>query len=142
MRYQRAIAVVALTAFLPLAVGCSKTETRMIETNPVEPTGPVEPVEIVAYTDHDGVRHEWAGTIEPAGADSLLFVRPDLGQQWWGGHSPGREPDIRLKLSRLDVVSVDVKSRDALSSTFSVWVVSIGVMVILGVVLAGTRTNG
>ena len=126
MFLQRTIAVITLAAFLPMAAGCSKTEIRRISTNPVEPSGPVEPVEIVAYTDHDGARHEWAGTIEPAGADSLLFVRPDLGEQWWGGSSSRRKPDIRLKLSRMDVESVEVKSKDALSSIFSVWVVSIG----------------
>lgn len=139
MRVHRVVALLALVAFIPTAGGCSKTVTREIETNPRAPVAAGEPVPISAYTDRDGMRHVWDGTVQAAGADSLVFVRTASGEQWRGTTSA---PDtLELRLSRQDVVSVELPREDVLASSFVVWAVAIGAMVLFGVILGATRTG-
>jgi len=139
MRVHQITALITLTAFIPFALGCSTTVTRTIENNPGAATVPGDPVPIAAYTDHDGVRHTWAGTVQAAGADSLLFTRSVSGAPYWGIRSAGEI--VELRRSREDVVSVDEKREDVLASGFVVWAVAISGMVLFAIIVGATR-NG
>jgi len=59
-------------------------------------------VSISSYVTGDGKRHEWLGTIAPAGADSLLFETRKRSSQ--GLSNP--EPAKRQMLARAEVTSI------------------------------------
>jgi hypothetical protein len=128
-----------LLAFLPAASGCSRTVTRPIDHEPRDTAASGEAVPILAYTDRDGVRHPWEGTIQVCGRDSLLLASTAVTAQWWG--TTAEVDTVKLRLARRDVLSVDMESDDVLASSFSVWVVAIGIAVLVGVAYGAARDD-
>jgi len=144
MRFHRAISVLTLAAFLPLAAGCSTQTTRQLHSDPGDERAASaddwlaeERVPIAGYTLQDGRFHEWDGTVQALGADSLLFVRSISDAQWGSRRSP--DTLEARHLNRQDVASIVERREDVLVSSYAVWAVSIGLMVLVATVLGATR---
>ena len=81
MHARRAISLLTLLAFLPLATGCSTQKAVAPETDPVTPdeVTPDEAllvdsrVRIEGYTTHSDGFRDWAGFVRAATPDSLEF---------------------------------------------------------------------
>ena len=118
MRFRGVISAATLVAFVPVAVGCSTTAVRPISSDPAVPH---RPLAISAYTDRDGVRHEWSGTVGASGPDSLLFRRPATVEEYWGYRAPTERDTLELMLAVRDVASVEEEREDPLGSSFTIW---------------------
>lgn len=90
MGFHRAISIVTLTAFLPLALGCSRDPAQVVR-NDVEGSEPggagswpgdEGPVSIVGYTDRAGLYVEWDGKVRAIVPDSLEFTREVVDETW------------------------------------------------------------
>jgi hypothetical protein len=112
MRFRRAVSVLVLAAFLPLAVGCSSQRTVRMDSDPGD-TSPAaasnQPTKISGYTTTDSEFHEWDGQMSVVGTDSLEFARSLAVQV--GNRPPDRtadKGDETIRLAKAQVVSVDV----------------------------------
>lgn len=96
------IALTIVAASLP-ATSCAPRMVNSEEPARLAPPRPIERrLRISAYTTHDGRRHAWPGTVEPAGQDSVLLViaaRPEAGLQ-------SAQPGTRLMLPQTDIESI------------------------------------
>jgi hypothetical protein len=146
MRFHQAISVLTLIAFLPLAFGCSITRTASVsKSSQVGRDGRhvvefAEPIEIQGYTDRSEQYHEWKGTVQAAGLDSLQFSRqlgPPRSARGYANAPPTVELEQRnaeesemMWLARTEVLAIH---RRELSGPRTFWLV-LGVGVALLVV--------
>ena len=138
MRFQRAVSVLALVSFLPLAFGCSKQTTNALDTDLGGPNALLsdeQPVRIAGYTDHEGQFHEWEGEVQAVLPDSLLFTR-DVPDGYWphpdSTFRPTRQDDLRLH--RSDVLSVELVEANPDGTSFLLSL--FGVLVVTAVIVA------
>jgi len=106
MRTHRAISVLLLVSFLPLATGCTSQVTVALESDPdswVEALSFDEPVAISGYTTRSGGFSHWRGQFQNSPPDGLVFVDEN--------HDIDSRADQRgiFRLAREDVVSVRIR---------------------------------
>ena len=136
MRTHRAIALLTMVSFLPLAAGCSAETTVVLGTDPdtrAEVVSFDEPVAISGYTTrHGGFRH-WRGTVQNYSADGLLFIDQS--------YTIETRDDQRTKfrLARDDVVSVRILEPQGGQTTLLILGVAIG-LILVAIVVAGYKS--
>ena len=121
----------AMVLMCLLASSCSAP--RVVSAPPGEhlltPARPVDRrLSITAYTTLDGRHHTWMGSVEPAGAESLLFVLPPE-------HEHGLErarSEERLTLATADVASVMGSSALGSAAVIVVFGAIAGVLLLAG----------
>lgn len=115
-------------AAIALASGCATTRevTPPAGVDATQPPAPIDKrMSIVGYTTQDDVHHEWVGTVEPAGPDSLLFVQREEPQRGLTAGRPGR----RRVLATSEVVSIAPRNS---GSAALVAAVVFGTVLVLG----------
>jgi hypothetical protein len=134
MRFHRAINILTLAAFLPLAVGCSTQKAVTPETDPAVPAE-VTPdeafllssqVRIEGYTTNSDGFREWQGFVQAAAPDSLEFF-----EQTRSANAPPIAGSS-FRLQRADVVSLRVPPPD----DNAVAIVVVGLCLIVAFVVA------
>lgn len=99
----------AFAAALVVLSSCAATGEALAGSSaPPGESSPAIPrrMHISSYRTQDGQRHPWAGTVEPRGADSLLFVIPAEREHGLSAAIP----ETRIVLSLAEVASVNRKS--------------------------------
>jgi hypothetical protein len=133
---RRGTRVLTLCFFLPFAAGCSGKTTIPLDTDPAS-EGQVrldEPLEIIGYTTNEQVYHQWRGTVQGAGADSLLFKSVTRAT-----NRPGPVLEEELQVARESVQSFTFADFHSGRTTLVVFVCS---TVLLAVVWASTVDYG
>jgi hypothetical protein len=128
VKARRLISVLILVAFVPAAVGCSRSRTIQVEDDPSDSGTATrfragEVVEVRGYTRPDDGFRRWKGFVQTMSADSLAFE----------SKAARKAPSISFDLARDDVTSIDARE-------FSPWRtagLSLGLVVLAGLVVGG-----
>ena len=105
MTARRLISLLTLTAFLPLAVGCSSQKVIPLDSDPESDTDPLakgKAIAISGYTTTANGYQSWNGAVQTAPPDSLQFSRAITS----GNAAPVEEST--LTIARTDVNSLSV----------------------------------
>jgi hypothetical protein len=141
MRFHRAINVLILAAFLPLATGCTNRRTIEIDSDPSSPDHELpkyEPFEIEGYTLKSGQHFEWSGYVVLVDADSVLFTPKQAPSDVKPGILDSRQrafdttaESFTLDLQRLR--SIDAVELDQTRSTLLVTGMVVAILALVGV---------
>ena len=128
MRTHRLISIVVLCTFLTSTVGCSKSTTVRIDSDPASSSSAAklhsgERVEIFGYTRPDDGYRDWKGFVTSVPPDSLAFES-----------KPARSsPSVSFRIAQTDAVSIDARTFSPVRTT----ALSIVTVLVVGVVAAG-----
>jgi hypothetical protein len=142
MRTRRAISILVLATFLPLATGCSARRTTYIRDDPVtdETTAKLargDEIWVAGYTTRSDGFHPWNGDVVATGRDSLEFRPSRRESDRW--YQPAASP---FRLARTEVVSLEVETPDG-GRTVALVAVMVGTLAIVMVVaLARAISDG
>lgn len=130
MNVHRAICVLVLITFLPLAVGCSKTRVVALGDDPASSGthskfASGEAIEVYGYTRTDEGFREWRGYVQAVPPDSLQFTQKREYRK-----PEGARP---FRLALTDLVSLDAREFSPVKTSLVVFTGAL----IVGVAIAG-----
>lgn len=141
--FTRALSLITLIAFVPLATGCSTVRSLPIPDDPGgegDPLRAEEPLAITGYTDVRGTDHDWNGFVQAAGADSLEFTGP---VRFEGDvHLTGESGQPSLRLARGEVTRVEIRQPHAGWTRLLAGIVALGMIAVVVMVVIDDPSGG